>query len=50
MKDYAFIISKENNKKEVEKIIRSKNKKKTINMEIVYQNRMKKLETLFNNE
>ena len=50
MKDYAFIISKENNKKEVEKIIQSKNKKKAINMEIVYQNRMNKLETLFNNE
>ena len=50
MKDYAFIISKENNKKEVEKIIQSKNKKKAINMETVYQNRMNKLETLFNNE
>lgn len=50
MKDYAFIIPKDNNKKEVEKIIQSKEKKKSLDLELVYQNRMKKLEILFNNE
>ena len=48
MKDYAYIVSKENISNDVRKIIESKtNNKKEFNLEKIFESRMKKLEKLF---
>ena len=50
MKDYAYIISKDEDKmiKEVKDIIKKKSKKKTINLEELQEDRIKRLEKIFN--
>ena len=50
MKDYAYIISKDEDKmiKEVKDIIKKKSTKKNINLEELQEIRMKKLEKIFN--
>ena len=50
IEDYAYIIPKEEDKmkKEVEKILKSKSNKKTINLEKIQTKRIKQFEKLFN--
>jgi hypothetical protein len=48
MKLYAHIVSKNNISSDVKKILESKNIKKTINLEKIYESKMKKLEEIFN--
>ena len=50
MKDYAYIISKDEDKmiKEVKDIIKKKSKKKTINLEELQEDRISRLEKIFN--
>ena len=50
MKDYAYIISKDEDKmiKEVKDIIKRKSKKKTINLEELQEDRISRLEKIFN--
>ena len=50
MKDYAYIISKDEDKmiKEVKDIIKKKNNKKIIDLEKLQEERIKRLEKIFN--